>query len=140
MDKINFTKEEKTIIGDFIHAVSTDTLIKSEAVDLINVLDAHNFIDNKSELIKKVEAQDSEIVSELKRILTTKISSEQGEEIMNEYYGREPKPKQEESKEKTPQKGQHYNWGVGKEANSKAWRDVKVGGQYFELIHGEFPH
>jgi hypothetical protein len=140
MEKIDFTKEERTIIADFIHAVSSDTLIKTEAIDLINILHAHDLIEDKSDLVKKVEAQDDGIVSELKTILTTKVSSEQGGAIMDEYYGREPRPNQEESKEKEPKKPQHYNWGVGKEANSKAWRDVKVRGEDYELIHGEFPH
>jgi len=140
MEKIDFTKEERTIIADFIHAVSSDTLIKSEAIDLINILHAHDLIEDKSDLVKKVESQDSEIVSELKTILTTKISSEQGTAIMDEYYGIEPRPNREESKEKEPEKPQHYNWGVGKEVNSKAWMDVKISGQDYELIHGEFPH
>lgn len=140
MEKIDFTKEERTIIADFIHAISSDTLIKTEAIDLINILHAHDLIEDKSDLVKKVETQDDGIVSELKTILTEKVSKEQGLAIMDEYYGRETRPNQEESKEKEPQKPQHYNWGVGKEANSKAWRDVKVRGEDYELIHGEFPH
>lgn len=37
--------------------MTTDTMIKSEAIDLINILHAHDLIKNKSELVEKVEAQ-----------------------------------------------------------------------------------
>ena len=55
LGKIPFTEKEKTIIGDFIHAIESDTLIISECESLVEVLANHNLITNKQEWFDKIK-------------------------------------------------------------------------------------
>lgn len=140
---IPFTPEEKTIIAEFVYALGTDTLIITEVKDLIQTLHTHNLIEHKEEWINRITVKDSTVVSELSTILHNKISSEQGISIMDEYYGvkRKDSTNSKES-EKMEQESQQqlYCWGVGKETNAKAFDTVKIHGDDYELIFGEYPH
>lgn len=138
---IQFTKEERTVIAEFVYSKEADILIVSDCKNLVDVLAKHNLISNKEELLKKIDEKHSGIVGELSQITMTKISPEQGKEIMDEYFGRKPDrtPKKEQV-EKEEEKEQHERWGVGKEGNSKAFDTVKIGDEEFDLIHGEYPH
>ena len=137
---IPFTKDEKNTIGDFVHANEVDTLIISECTALVEVLANHELITNKEELLKKLADKSLGIIGELKEILMTKVSKQQGSEIMDEYYGKKPNTETVPEKVKEEEKPQHYRWGAGNEKNSKPFDTVKIGGSEFELIYGEYPH
>lgn len=141
-NNIPFTEKERTIIGDFVHAMQSDTLIISECERLVEALANHNLISNKQEWLDKIKNKSDGIASQLKQVLTFKVLSSQGSEIMAEYYGHPLENndnKQEESKN-NEERHQNYCWGVGKEGSSKPFDNVKIGDSDFELIHGEFPH
>ncbi len=89
MEKIPFTKKEKTAIGDFIHAIQTDTLIVPECENVIDLLFSHNLITQikKDALSKKLREKSNGFINELQNELGEKVSEEQGREIMKEYYG-----------------------------------------------------
>ena len=138
MNKIPFTKEEKNIIAEFVYSCHQDILIITDAIKLIDVLYNHKLIDTAGNWLKRVEDKEPGIIADLDLILKTKISSEQGSEIMDEYLGttdmvkKEPKVVQLVDSES--------KWGVGKEAKSKPFDTTKIDGHEYELIHGEFPH
>lgn len=129
-----FTKDEKGIIADFVHANETDTLIVTEAIKLIEVLADHKLIEEK-EWLRRVKEKEPNLVSDLMMVLKTKISNEQGQSIMDEYYGTTTTTE----KVVVPIVSEG-NWGVGKEAKSKPFDTTKIDGHEYELIHGEFPH
>ncbi len=139
---IPFTKEERTVIAEFVYSKGADILIVSDCTKLVEVLANHNLISNKEELLKKIDEKHPDIVRHLSALLTTKVSSKQGEEIMDEYFGKKPNrtPKKEQEENKEEEKEQHERWGVGKEANSKAFDNIKIGDEEFDLIHGQYPH
>jgi hypothetical protein len=87
MNTIQLTKEQRNVIAEFVFSYKTDVLIISDAEDLIKVLADCKLISNKKELLKKVEDKTDGIADELFNLLTAKISKEQIEEIMKEYYG-----------------------------------------------------
>ena len=90
MGKINFTKDEIQTIGDFVHANMTDTMIKPEATKLIDVLEKHKLVhDNLAESLRNdISSGTGSPVSTLMDIISVKITNDQGNEIMKEYYGK----------------------------------------------------
>lgn len=138
--RIPFTEKEKTIIGDFIHSIESDTLIISECNKLVEALASHNLITNKQEWLDKIKNKVDGIVNQLKQELKLKVSPIQGSEIMAEYYGQTLENTDNEQKERLKEEHQNYRWGVGNQSKSEPFDNVKIGDSDFELIHGEFPH
>lgn len=134
---IPFTKEERNTIAEFIFSQQSDILIISDATNLVEVLAKHELTSKKEELLKQISDKSENIIPVLNSILHSKIPSEQGNQIMDEYYGvkEENKPNKEEPSEERENK-----WGVGKEKEAKAFDTVKIRGEEYDLIHGEFPH
>lgn len=137
---IPFTEEEKISIGDFIHAIQSDTLIIHECEKLVDTLANHNLINNKSEWLDKIKNKSNGLAEELKQELMAKISKDQGSEIMDEYFGHSKSSVKEKSEETKENHEQHYRWGVGRDAGSKAFDTIKLGDSEFDLIFGEYPH
>ena len=148
MNKIPFTQEEKNIIAEFVYSKMQDILIVADATKLIEVLAQHKLIEDKEGWLRRVKEKEPRVVADLEFVLKSKVSDEQGTEIMDEYLGKKVSAKSETLKkvlkkeEGKPQPEQHYNWGAGKEAASKPkpFDTVKIGTMDYELIHGEFPH
>lgn len=138
---IDFTQKERTIIAEFVYSKQQDILIIADAEKLIEVLATHKLISNKEEWLMKIK-QKEPFLDDLDLVLKTKISDEQGTQIMDEYFGKKVSVKSEkkEEKEQEPEQQQNYRWGVGKEDKSEPFDTVKIGQSDFELIHGEFPH
>lgn len=143
---IPFTEKERTIIAEFVYSKMQDILIISDAEELIHVLDTHKLIEDKDEWLEKLKVKDADLIKNLMYVLETKLTSKQGQEIMNEYYGIKGEPKKEgeplsEKPNKEEEKEEQcYKWGVGKEANSKPFDTAIIHGQKYDLIFGEFPH
>jgi len=87
MDEINFTTKERTYIAEYSFAFSSDSLIKSEAVDVLKVMHHHNLMDNYEELIGYVKDNSNGIPHKIIHILRKKISQEQRDFIVKEYQG-----------------------------------------------------
>ena len=86
MEKLNFTKEERNDIAEFIYSYKADILIKNDAIKLIKVLANHGIIDDPKLFNKKVENKEPNISSIL-FVLVNEIGSTKIDEIMNEYLG-----------------------------------------------------
>jgi hypothetical protein len=85
---MNFTKDEKNIIAEFVFSFQTDVLIVSDAERLVEVLAKHGLITDKENWCKRISDKDGSVCSELFEVVGQKIPDEQGKEIMDEYYGR----------------------------------------------------
>ncbi len=83
---IDFTKNERNAIAEFVFSFQTDVLIVSDATDLVDVLANHEFITDKDNWNKRISDKDSGVCNELIKIIEEKISKEQGKSIMDEYY------------------------------------------------------
>ena len=83
---MEFTKEERNAIAEFVFSFQADVLIISDATRLIDVLAAHELLSDKENWQKRITAQDPNVCRELFEIIGKKISNEQGKEIMDEYY------------------------------------------------------
>ncbi len=86
--KVNFSKEDRCVIAEFVFSHQTDVLIVSDCKKLIEVLAKHNLIVGEEEWIDNINNKAPGIVEEIAKILSEKISDEQGTEIMAEYYGK----------------------------------------------------
>lgn len=87
---MNFNQKERTAIAEFIHAYQTDTLIKSEALDLIEVLEDHELISETDYLQDRVNEQSEGIADDLLDLITRNLPYGILESIMDEYYGKKP--------------------------------------------------
>lgn len=85
--RIDFTKDERYAVAEYVYSQEADILIISDATRLLDVLEKHNLLDNYDSLIKSVENKVSGIIGAITNILYLKVSTEQIEEIMKEYYG-----------------------------------------------------
>ena len=83
---IDFTKDERNAIGEFVFSFQTDVLIISDATRLVDVLSRHELITDKENWHKRITAQDSKVCRELFDLCQTHIPNEQGKLIMDEYY------------------------------------------------------
>ncbi len=86
---IDFNKKDRYIIAEFVFSYQTDVLIKDDAQKLIDVLDKHGLIEDAQKFRQDVENNTGGAPRRLDAILVGKIPSEQGNAIMQEYYGRE---------------------------------------------------
>jgi cell division GTPase FtsZ len=85
--RIDFTKDERYAIAEYVYSQETDILIINDATRLLDVLNKHNLLDNYESLTRSVENKVSGIIGAITNILYLKVSAEQIEEIMKEYYG-----------------------------------------------------
>lgn len=85
--RIDFTKDERYAIAEYVYSQEADILIINDATRLLDVLEKHNLLDNYESLTKSVENKVSGIIGAITNILYLKVSAEQIEEIMKEYYG-----------------------------------------------------
>jgi hypothetical protein len=85
----DFTQEERTIIAEFVYSYDNDILIKTDALDLVNVFVKYEFVDKEhgEDLITKINKSDF-VLEEMIEILFTSVEEEEGKKIMNEYFGR----------------------------------------------------
>ena len=84
---IDFTKEERNDIAEFVYSEKADILIKSDAINLINVLHRHNIIKQPKYYIDSINNQKEGIVEELIKVLHSSITIDQMNATMKEYYG-----------------------------------------------------
>lgn len=86
MAKHNFTKREQSIIAEYVHSYYADTLIVTDASDLLTLLKDHDMVDNYRELRDALDSKKDGIATTLANILHSKVDEEQGKEIMKSYY------------------------------------------------------
>lgn len=84
---IDFTKEERAAIAEYVYGYENDILIASDGDKLLEVLSKHKLIDNHDELKEALNNKADGIADKLLDLLHEKVSIEQGTEIMNEYFG-----------------------------------------------------
>ncbi len=85
--RIDFTKDERYAIAEYVYSQEADILIINDATRLLDVLNKHNLLDNYESLTRSVENKVSGIIGAITNILYLKVSAEQIEEIMKQYYG-----------------------------------------------------
>jgi cell division GTPase FtsZ len=85
--RIDFKKDERYAIAEYVYSQEADILIINDATRLLDVLNKHNLLDNYDSLTRSVENKVSGIIGAITNILYLKVSAEQIEEIMKEYYG-----------------------------------------------------
>lgn len=80
---------EKYIIAEFIYSYQNDILIKSDAIELVNVLVKHELISKNraSKLIERVNENAKGIAFALFKIVKHVIDQSMLNLIMKEYYG-----------------------------------------------------
>lgn len=86
---IDFSKEDRNTIAEYIYSYNQDILIVSDAKDVLDVLKKHELVDSDSynHLIQKIDDKSDGISSLILNIIGEKVSKRQGLAIMNEYYG-----------------------------------------------------
>ena len=84
----DFTKEQRTIIAEFVYSYDNDVLIKPDALALVNVFVKYEFVDKEhgEDLINKINKNDF-VLEEMIEILFTSVEEEEGKKIMKEYFG-----------------------------------------------------
>ena len=89
---IEFTKDERDVIAEYVYSYEQDILIVSDAERLLGVLKNRNVLtDDEHETLKyRIENKSDGITKDLMRLLYDKISEEQGVLIMDEYFGKKP--------------------------------------------------
>jgi antibiotic biosynthesis monooxygenase (ABM) superfamily enzyme len=87
MEKIKFSKKEELAIAEYGFAYSSDTLIKSEAVDVLVVMLNHKMIDNLDNWLNKVERKTNGIAHEIIHLLRKNIPQEQRKQIVKDFQG-----------------------------------------------------
>jgi hypothetical protein len=85
----DFTKEERNVIAEFVYSYDSDILIKSDALDLVDLFIKKELVDNPhgEELRNKIN-NNLLVIDDLIEILFTSVEEEEGKKIMNEYFGR----------------------------------------------------
>jgi two-component sensor histidine kinase len=85
----DFTQEERTTIAEFVYSYDSDILIKTDALDLVNVFVKKEFVDelHAEELRHKIK-NNQLVLEEMIEILFTSVEEVEGKKIMNEYFGR----------------------------------------------------
>ncbi|MEK6882862.1 MAG: hypothetical protein AABY22_24780 [Nanoarchaeota archaeon] len=86
MEIINFTKEERNAIAEYIHSFKQDILIKSDAIKLVDVLNNHNLIEGVAGWKKDIENNSPDISEALCMLIYEGVSLKQMKGILAEYY------------------------------------------------------
>jgi hypothetical protein len=85
----DFNKRERTIIAEFVYCYDTDILIKTDALNVIDVMYDRQMIDSEHEKeLKEKVSKNHSVLEELIDILFSSIEEEEGKKIMNEFFGR----------------------------------------------------
>jgi hypothetical protein len=84
---IDFTKQERGVIAEYVYGYEQDILITSDGIKLLEVLKKHELIENHDELKSELENKTNGIADKLMDLLHEKVSVEQGTAIMDEYFG-----------------------------------------------------
>jgi hypothetical protein len=85
---IDFTKEERNIIAEYVYSYSQDILIKNDAIKLLDVMDKYSLIndDDYKTFTYRIENKTDNTSEDLLKLLESKVSKEQGVSIMEEYF------------------------------------------------------
>jgi hypothetical protein len=85
----DFTQEERTIIAEFVYSYDSDILIKTDALNLVDLFVKKELVDNPhAEELRNRINNNVLVIDDLIEILFTSIEEEEGKKIMNEYFGR----------------------------------------------------
>ncbi len=88
--EIIFNEKERHIIAEFIFSYQTDVLMKSDGLDLIDVLNNHDLITDSEYNNIHVEIINNTCdIHKLARLLSDKINHSIINKIMSEYYGKQ---------------------------------------------------
>lgn len=85
--EIELSLRERTIIAEYIFSFKTDVLIKSDALDLIDLLSKKNLLSNHKSCRERVNKGSGNIAIMLNNYLTEIFGVSRINNIMNEYYG-----------------------------------------------------
>lgn len=80
------TLDQQNDIAEFVYSLKADILIKSDAINVVKVLHAHNLIENYDLLIANIENNIGSPVSDIMEILNKNISDEDKSVIMGTYF------------------------------------------------------
>ena len=85
----DFTKEERLVIAEFVYSYDTDILIKSDAISLVDLFIDKSFVDSQhASQLKDNINNNVPVLEEMIEILFTCVEEKEGQNIMNEYFGR----------------------------------------------------
>jgi hypothetical protein len=85
----DFTKEERFVIAEFVYSYDSDILIKSDAISLVDLFIDKYFVDSQQALKLKDNINNNiPVLEEMIEILFTCVEEKEGQNIMNEYFGR----------------------------------------------------
>ena len=85
----DFTKEERLVIAEFVYSYDTDILIKSDAISLVDLFIDKYFVDSQhASQLKDNINNNVPVLEEMIEILFTCVEEKEGQNIMNEYFGR----------------------------------------------------
>lgn len=89
MNKIELNQSDKNVLAEYIYSYKSDILIKSDAIQLVELLYKHNLIDKLRVILLQnaINHQSIGITEELLQLIHINFPKEQLEEIMKEYYG-----------------------------------------------------
>jgi hypothetical protein len=84
----DFNIAERKVIGKYVHGYQVDSLIKGDAIDLINVLHYKHLLDAPSMrlLTREVQEASNDVATKLALYLLEVVSEEARNEIMAEFY------------------------------------------------------
>lgn len=82
------SERDRYVIAEFVYSFETDILVKSDAVNLINVLSQHECVsqDQAKVLVSRAMFLDFAIVDDLMTLLEENFSNETMKQIMNNYF------------------------------------------------------
>lgn len=86
-ENFKISKEDKLDIAEFLHAVHTDTLIRSELIKCIDAFKNAGVVSNREHehVMQNMHTNDDEVMRLMGDYLV-RISDEQGQSIMRDYY------------------------------------------------------
>jgi len=85
----SFTKEERTIIGEFVFSYEHNILIKDDTNKLITLLLDKKIIDTEeyNNYRKNIKEDSNSISEEIMVTLLNAVNHVEGKKIMDEYFG-----------------------------------------------------
>jgi hypothetical protein len=82
----DFTKKQRNIIAEFVFSFEKEILIKTDAVNLVDVFLEKKMIDTKhAEDLKFRIDKNHSVLEEMMEIIFTSIEDDEGKKIMSEY-------------------------------------------------------
>ena len=74
-------------MAEFVYSYQQDILIKTDAINVVKVLDTHSLIEDCDKRIDEINNNNDSVVLRIMTILRDTIPSAQIGDIMEEYYG-----------------------------------------------------